>query len=212
MTMDKARVDFRGTSLLTLVARAYRVKPFQVSGPEWMSGARFDIAAKLPEGASPANLPEMLRALLAERFGLTAHQDSREFAAYALVIAKGGPKLTPRPADYDAAVRGRTAPMTLDAYADALSRAVDRPVVDMTELKGEFMLSTAGLVRAAAAQMAARRRADAEAASGSPPAEAPEPASPAAALVRDLGLDLVARKLTLPRLVVDRVEKTPTEN
>ena len=43
--------------------------------------------------------------------------------------------------------------MTLDAYADALSRAVDRPVVDMTELKGEFMLSTAGLMRAAAAQI-----------------------------------------------------------
>ena len=44
------------------------------------------------------------------------------------------------------------------------------------------------------------------------PREAPEPASPQAALVRDLGLDLVARKLTLPRLVVDRMEKTPTEN
>ena len=60
---------------------------------------------------------------------------------YALIVGKDGPKLTARPADYDPAVRSSIRPMTLNAYAESLSGLVDRPVIDKTELKGEYMLS-----------------------------------------------------------------------
>jgi len=45
---------------------AYRIKDYQVSGPDWLAGARFDIVAKLPEGATRDQAPEMLQALLAD--------------------------------------------------------------------------------------------------------------------------------------------------
>ena len=68
MTVSGPRVDIRFMSLFTLVVTAYRIKPHQLSGPDWMRTQRFDIAAKLPENAGREQLPEMLRALLAERF------------------------------------------------------------------------------------------------------------------------------------------------
>jgi len=212
--VDRARVDFGGVSLTDLIARAYRVRSFQVSGPDWMKSARFDILAKLPEGASPDQVPEMLQTLLAERFKLTLHRDAKEFPAYALIVGKDGPKLTARPADYDPAAKSSIGPMTLDAYAESVSRVVDRPVIDQTELKGEYMLSMEPIVREWNQQLTARAKARSAAANGGAPADAaPDPlGSGAFAIVQGLGLKLDPRKLSLPLLVIDHVEKTPTEN
>ena len=58
-----------------------------------MKTERFDILAKMPEGATKEQVPEMLQSLLAERFGLTFHKEMREQPVYAPVVAKGGPKL-----------------------------------------------------------------------------------------------------------------------
>jgi len=71
------------------------VRPHQIAGPDWLSMERFDIQAKLPEGASEELVPEMLRAMLAERFGMKTHMESRTVAAYALVVGKNGAKLQP---------------------------------------------------------------------------------------------------------------------
>ena len=91
--VDGARVDIGTASLDTLIHYAYGVKGYQVSVPAALNEARFDILAKIPEGASKEQVPEMLQSLLADRFKLVFHRENREIAIYALVVAKGGPKL-----------------------------------------------------------------------------------------------------------------------
>src|SRR3954471_3525241 len=93
MKTDAGRVDIGFMSLNDLIIAAYKVKQHQIAGPDWMKTERFDILAKLPEGATKEQVPEMLQSLLAERFGLTFHKEMREQPVYALVVAKGGPKL-----------------------------------------------------------------------------------------------------------------------
>jgi uncharacterized protein (TIGR03435 family) len=93
MKIDGSRVDIRYISLGALIRMAYRVRTDQLSGPDWMNAERWDILAKLPEGASTSQVPEMLQALLAERFKLTLHRESVERGVYALVVGKNGPKL-----------------------------------------------------------------------------------------------------------------------
>jgi uncharacterized protein (TIGR03435 family) len=61
--------------------------------PVWADDQRFDISAKLPEGATQDQLPEMFQALLEHRFGLTFHREHREGSINALVVSKGGLKL-----------------------------------------------------------------------------------------------------------------------
>ena len=91
--IDGARVDIGMTSLAQLVSQAYGLKNYQVTGPEWMSSERYDIHAKLPEGATKEQVPEMLQSLLAKRFKLTFHRESKEHQVYALIAGKGGLKL-----------------------------------------------------------------------------------------------------------------------
>ncbi len=93
MQIDGARVNIQFMSLMEIVAAAYRVKPYQVTGPDWLTTERFDIVAKIPDGVSRDLVPEMLQSLLAERFKLTEHRDKKDHAIYALVVGKNGPKL-----------------------------------------------------------------------------------------------------------------------
>src|SRR5580693_752688 len=97
--VEGARVDIGFLSLSDLIGIAYKVKSYQISGPDWMAAQRFDIMAKLPEGATKEQAPEMLQALLAERFKLTIHRSSKENQIYALVVGKNGPKLKESPPD-----------------------------------------------------------------------------------------------------------------
>jgi uncharacterized protein (TIGR03435 family) len=107
ITVDGARVDIGGMPLTTLIQEAYRVKPFQVAAPDWAGESRWDILAKLPDGSTQAQVPEMMQALLADRFKLTIHHEKREQPVYELVVGKSGAKLTPSdPAD-DAATAGK---------------------------------------------------------------------------------------------------------
>src|SRR2546429_365273 len=89
MKVDAARVDIGYLSLADLLPLAFQVKPYQISGPSWMSTERFDIVATIPEGASKDQVPQMLQALLAERFKLTFHRESKERPIYALAVGKG---------------------------------------------------------------------------------------------------------------------------
>jgi len=96
--MNRGRVDIRCANVETLIAYAYRLS-FRVTrqaGPDWIAGPqapRFDIEAKLPAGASETQVPEMLQALLADRFQLAIHRVTTEKPVYALVVAKGGLKV-----------------------------------------------------------------------------------------------------------------------
>src|SRR5215470_2614263 len=63
MSVDGARVDIGSMSLADLMALAFSVKPHQIQGPSWFPGDRFDIVAKLPEGATKDQVPQMLQTL-----------------------------------------------------------------------------------------------------------------------------------------------------
>jgi uncharacterized protein (TIGR03435 family) len=285
MTVDRARVDIGMTSLTALICQAYKVKPYQVKGgPDWMNTQRFDIVAKLPEGASPEQVPEMLQTLLAERLKLTLHRDNKETPVYALVVGKGGPKLkdalpdTPAPpaaADPASAPSGpgesapaspspakgeivvgsgdnqvrmkrtgngmtvtsrqtgpmrvtmengtihmETEKMTMEMLTVTLSQYLDRPVVDLTELKGKYQIAL-DLTMADAMRVAARAGFNMPMATAGPAANAGKSPADAASdpsgsslftSVQQLGLKLDPRKLPYEFIVIDHLEKTPTEN
>lgn len=91
--VEGTRVDLGMMSLTTLILLAYKVEPFQITGPDFLPLTRFDIQAKMPDGATKAQVPEMLQTLLAERFGLKLRKETREQQVYALVVGQDGPKL-----------------------------------------------------------------------------------------------------------------------
>ncbi len=72
-----------------------------MQGPDWMLTTPYDIVAKMPEGATKEQVPQMLQALLAERFKMTIHRDKKEQSVFALVVGKNGAKLTEFKADAD---------------------------------------------------------------------------------------------------------------
>jgi len=92
-SIDGGRAEFRFMTLADLIQYAYKVKNYQVSGPDWIRSERFDIQAKLPEGATRDQAPEMLQALLADRFQLKLKREQTEHSVFGLVAAKGGLKL-----------------------------------------------------------------------------------------------------------------------
>jgi uncharacterized protein (TIGR03435 family) len=87
------RAEYLYLDLRSLMSYAYGVKPYQITGPDWMATTRFDIVAKMPEGSKKEDAPKMLQTLLEERFKLTTHRTSAEHPVLALVVGKGGPKL-----------------------------------------------------------------------------------------------------------------------
>jgi len=90
---DPGMVNYQNVTLKIMIARAYSVKNFQVSGPDWIDSQGYDVVAKLPAGASQDQVPAMLQTLLAERFKLALHRESKEIPVYALIVDKGGPKV-----------------------------------------------------------------------------------------------------------------------
>lgn len=99
INIDAARVDIGYWSIKQLVMRAYGLWPYQLSGPDWMDSLRFDVMAKVPEGTNQNQVSWMLQWLLAERFRLVAHGETKALPALALVVGKGGPKMKAAPRD-----------------------------------------------------------------------------------------------------------------
>jgi len=100
-----AQMHISQFSLRDYVAMAYDTPVGQIVAPEWLAQTRFDISAKLPEGVPSDRLAEMIQRLLADRFALKAHKESKVFDVYALVVRKEGLKLpesTAKPSDPDA--------------------------------------------------------------------------------------------------------------
>jgi uncharacterized protein (TIGR03435 family) len=94
--MDAGRIDQGCVSLKELLLLdAFAIPASRLQGPDWMDAQRFDISAKLPEGATADQLPEMFQALLEERFGLAFHREHKEGSVNALVVGKGGLKVKP---------------------------------------------------------------------------------------------------------------------
>jgi uncharacterized protein (TIGR03435 family) len=99
-TNDPGRYQCNSCDLKFLITQAYGLEPYQLSIPSSMD-ARFEITAKVPEGATKDQLNLMLQNLLADRFKLKIHRETREGQIYELTLAKGGSKMkeaAPEPA------------------------------------------------------------------------------------------------------------------
>ena len=270
-----ARAEYIFMDLKSLIAEAYKVKQTQINGPDWLNSVlsvqRWDIFAKMPDGATPEQSHEMLQTLLAERFKLTVHRDNKEHAVLALVVAKGGPKLqeSPEGQDFDdntplkpgesemqsfegkirvtvdmknggsvmnmgkrgtwtqsfnretGSIKYVGTGVTMSGFADMLSSMTQvtggsgLQVVDMSGLKGTYFVSLELSMADLMKMVQAMGLADASNAPAGRPAEAasdPGNTDMAQAAVQKFGLKLESRKAPAERLVIDHVEKTPTEN
>jgi uncharacterized protein (TIGR03435 family) len=152
-----SRIRMLCRSFTSLVSEAYGVRADQVTGPSWISREYFDIEATAPRGTTRSQAPEMLRALLEERFGLTVHRERRMRSLYVLGIKPDGPHLTrydsatattlPKPAEREASARamlsgGTTHSLwrniTLKGLARSLSHLLNWPMEDATALDGNY--------------------------------------------------------------------------
>jgi uncharacterized protein (TIGR03435 family) len=149
-------------TLKMLIGTAYSVQEFQISGgPRWIASDRFDVEGKAEDPkAGVDQLRLMLQSLLADRFKLKLHRETKEIPVYALVVGKGGPKIKMDPDQTSPAVNG-PAPagagpnrgairigagsltgnaVTISLFAGFLSQRLDRLVIDRTNLAGRFNL------------------------------------------------------------------------
>jgi len=273
--VDGARAAYTYMALKELIGLAYKVKPYQITGPDWLANQRFDIMAKLPDGASKDDAPQMLQALLEDRFKLAVHRDSKEHPVLALVVGKGGPKMkespeAPAPLDENAPLKPGEMKMdtaegpvrvtvgkessavmnmgskgvisykmdlanqalhveadqvTMAGFADMLTQFTQlggggvRQVVDMTELKGNYQVALdfsladlMSMVRASGVAVPGAAGGGTQSNSPADAASDPGGTSSLSKAVQSLGLKLEQRKAVVEQLVVDHVEKSPTEN
>ena len=142
---------FRGATMSHLIAKAYGVDQDKiVGGAKWLDVDQFDVLAKAPGNASPAEMQAMLRALLANRFQLKAHREDRPFPVYVLTVAKRGVQLKPSKSQEegdcvhpeDGPVNRICTGVSIGHLAQMLGTFArnyfDHPVVDRTGITGRF--------------------------------------------------------------------------
>jgi len=105
-TPDPGQLTYTNVTLKNVIQNAYNVKGYQINGPKWLDAERYDIVAKIPMGTTKEDFRLMLQNLLAERFKMTAHRETKELPIYALVVAKNGPKMKETVDDTPAAAPG----------------------------------------------------------------------------------------------------------
>lgn len=146
LRFSPGRIMAQNTDLKSLIETAFDLKPYQVQGPRWMSRERFNVTAEVQQPLGRDAMAALLQPFLIQQFGLVTHRASKTVNIYALEVNGGKPKMT-------AAAPGAKAPNymsfgpngatlsgtgTMGDLAGMLSRQVDRPVVDFTELKGTY--------------------------------------------------------------------------
>ena len=224
----------------SLIATAYQLNPYQFTPPDWMQSSWFEITANIPAGSTQQQVRLMERNLLAERFKLAVHFVKKEMQTYEMTVGKDGPKFkewddilartdgdapgsgTPKRAadlrlpakassveyqDKNGRHSGR-AKESMDALAGQLSGRLGRPVIDVTGLTGEYDIML-DFVQEPAPRPAFI-----------PPDDGPAPEPPVlaagptllSAVQSQLGLKLEPKKGTIDVLIVDHVEKVPTDN
>jgi uncharacterized protein (TIGR03435 family) len=197
-------ITFTNASLADCIRYAYGLSSnLQLSAPDWVTSteARYNILAKTAPGTPRDQIPKMMQTLLSDRFKLVFHHEQRMLNFYALVVAKGGPKMhepTAAPATIPAGVNGQLRilgnRMPMATVVSYLSRYMRALVMDQTGLTGEFEVKLAWTPDDRAVP------------------EDRQGASVFAAVEEQLGLKLESRKGPMEILVVDHAEKIPTEN
>jgi len=225
---QKGRFTLAGYTLAAMIRSAYGLQEFQIiGGPDWINAERFNVEATYTEDSAGgrARTDLMLRTLLAERFRLAAHNETRERPVYALVLARDDRRLgkqlqksatdcaTAKGADSCSTSLGpgfmRLRGRTMAQFADALSRltmtgggSLNRLIVDRTGLEGQYNLTLQFTPENTPPAGAAPR--------GFQPVD-PNGPSIFTALQEQLGLKLDSQRAAVNVLVVDRAER-PTEN
>jgi bla regulator protein blaR1 len=209
ITTDRSgRLSVENSSLKDLIRNAYQLRDFQISGgPAWLDADRYNIVAK-PEGTpSRDQAGPNLQKLLADRFHLKFHRESKEMPVYALVVGKNGPKLKDTEGQQHGMKGGRGV-MTgmgasMEILARNLSQRLERMVIDRTGLTGfyDFKLEFTP------------DEAQVRAPGDSTPLPAAGSSGPSlfTALQEQLGLKLETSKGPVEILEIDHAEK-PSEN
>ena len=197
------RLDARNVTLKRCLIGAYGVGPHQIiGGPDWLSSDRYDILAKADQPIDDdAELMAMLQTLLAERFKLALHHDTKMLPAFVLEVAKTGPKLQKAEggtAKTDTSSGNKEVTISarnidMDHFANVLARQMDLPVVNATGLSGSFDIKLHWTPDSAKQQE-----------NGS--------ADDVSIFQEQLGLRLHSQKALVPVLVIDHIERVPTEN
>jgi uncharacterized protein (TIGR03435 family) len=191
------RLVAENSSLDELIRFAYSLKDYQVFGPVWLNddSESFDITAKAPPDTSKEQMRTMLQTLLTERFGLAAHREHKMQSIYNLTVGKKGFKLKPAISGEKSQTASGGGKMvatnlTMAGFAYQLSRQLKYPVFDQTRIEGAFDFTL--------------RYAPEESNSGAP--------SLFTAIQETMGLKLESGKGPVETLVIDHIDRTPTEN
>jgi uncharacterized protein (TIGR03435 family) len=201
-----ARYDLRKATVLDMIQVAYGIQPEMIlGGPNWLEFDRFDIAAKAPPASSPEAVRLMLQSLLADRFKLVLHKDTRLMPAYVLTQGKSKPKLKEAAGEGNPECKRQPQPgvyscrnMTMAAFAawlhgSAADYLID-PVVDSTGLEGSWDFDLKWNYRSETLQSSAERTTIFD------------------AVEKQLGMSLTLQKAPAPVLVIDHVNEKPGGN
>jgi len=194
----------RIVSLTAMIEWAYGIQVPQISGPNWLDSQIYDVFAKAGGPVTDAEMRLMLQTLLAERFRLAAHRERKQLTVLVLMEAKGGHKMKESKGDRTGqslkdSKRGFVVEgISMGEFAEQLAHDAHIPVVDMTGLKGryDFELNIAAYLPSEAGRTGHIDPLDIM----------------QTALQKELGLKLESRKAPVEMLVVDHLEKSPTEN
>ncbi len=103
-TDDPGWARYRNVPMRIFLMQAYALKDYQLAGPTWLDAQKYDVGVRVPPEATRKQFNAMMQGLLAERFGLKIHHETRSFAGYELLLAKNGPRLkTPEPPSVETA-------------------------------------------------------------------------------------------------------------
>lgn len=215
---DPTTFRCQNISLTFLLIYAFQVNYDQVQGPDWMKSQSFDVVARVAPGSTYDQFTVMLQHMLAARFGLSAHRETKEVTRFQLVVAKGGAKLKPAAQDSaaqnppgaqekegypalgkqgmaiaDGRARFKDPHAEMNAVAGMLSGQLGRPVMNATNIEGAYDVDLVWVTEARAAQ------------GDSGP-------TLMRAIQEQLGLKVESSKGPYEYLVVDHMEKQPTAN
>jgi len=201
------RITMENVPIKKVTLWAYGIpddREYALAGPDWLTNERFDIQATFPAETPPQQVRQMTQALLAERFKLALNRETRQMPVYVLVVAKGGPKIHPVEDGQGRTSGGRgtleATKITMQKLADLLARMTGQQVVNETALQGVFDFT----LKWSPDETQKITPDDVPSASSGP--------SLFSALQEQLGLKLDGRKAPVEILVVDHIEKAPTEN
>ena len=199
----------RNVSLRSLLRTAYDLSESRITGPDWLDSARYDLAAKSPQGVPDTDLMPMLQTLLKDRFHLAVHREMKEMQVFDMVVAKGGLKMPVFDPSHPAPPRGPAGGAmdftaiasngiaTMSQLALQLTASAERPVLDKTGVEGRYGFFL--MYTPVAAQSTA----------GASGAGAPDFFT---AVEQQLGLKLEPKKEAIDILIVDHADRIPTEN